>query len=209
MDGYDKCWCMSFEHKKLLYGKQRLAVGGKDGDSDDSAADETDAEVPPTVGVKCKAISERGAANMEPVTYNSSSLAFWLDIARGYKFVNCYDLTPCDGLLMLACLMLQVSYAGVCYTDWHKDALRNKTIERVLEQMSTPGSILYDVNYVSYLKNKPGKSEDEPKKEDKKERKKEPKKEAKKEPKKEPKKEGKKRKRSSSSSSSSDSGSSA
>ena len=151
---YNKCWCLTFEQKKEIYGKMRLPVGGKDEDDDGKDEDEEDdevAEIPPVV-VSAMVATERGNSNVEPVSYNSMSIAFWADMVKGFKWERIYDLTPLDGNLAMASTIEQREYVGICFTNCHAEMLNEHLVKQILTQMQTPGSKLFDINYVAHLK---------------------------------------------------------
>ena len=80
--------------------------------------------------------ADRGGGNIEPVTFNSMSVAFWRDQMKAMKCDACYDITPLDGCLMLACIELKLFYVGVCFTEHHATELRAWMIKQILKRTS-------------------------------------------------------------------------
>ena len=140
VDPYNKCWTTTFDNKKAIYGKMRVAVSGNDGEADEEASEPDDVcgDSPPVVdknGV-VRTPTDRGGGNIEPVTFNSMSVAFWRDQMKAMKCDAAYDITPLDGCLMLACIELKLFYVGVCFTEHHATELRAWMIKQILKRTS-------------------------------------------------------------------------
>ena len=148
MDPYNKCWTTTFDNKKAIYGKMRVAVSGNDGDADIAEDEEVDGadeggDAPPTVDKygSVRIPTDRSGSNIEPVTFNSMSVAFWRGQMKTYKCEACYDITPMDGCLMLACIELKLFYVGVCFNEHHVAELNAWVSKQILKRTPPPKSL--------------------------------------------------------------------
>ncbi len=149
-------WTMTFGDKKLLYGKNRRAVGGRtvDGaaplategeDAADAAADDAvmDSLVPPSVSGGNSTARSRANETLEPVFYRVMPLTFYQEMLQSMRASAVLDLTAGDGTLALAAIMLKIPYCGVCFSDMHVETLMGHLIAEVLTMFADPENKLY------------------------------------------------------------------
>lgn len=84
---------------------------------------------------------------------------------------ECVDFTPCDGSCALSYIRNKRGYVGICFTDFHAEALRKFLVASVLKAFGTADDPLFVPAYAAGLKSDaPG---SEPKKKKKAQKKKE------------------------------------
>ena len=156
---YIKCWTMKYEQKKLLYGKMRVPVGGKEEqDGDDNDEEDGENEVPPTVddfqadASKKQRASTRAADNIEPVHYHTLPEEFFDNLQDVFFVKDLYDFTPSPEAA-LALLKAKKGYIGICFNDFHQKLLREYVIDKVLESFGTANDPLFHASYAAGLKN--------------------------------------------------------
>jgi hypothetical protein len=196
MPSWDHSWPLAFLEKRKLYGKMRVAVGGSTltgGDDDDEEQEDPDenaldpAMVPPTVKDSLGGSAEkRKDENMEPVFYNSYPMEYYAELVSMFNMVDVVHLSAADGCCAKACMDARIGYIGLCFTDFHVEALTDHLEMWMLGQFANEKSTFYQPTYSL------GQSGD---KEKDKEKKKEPKAKQDKEKEKEKKKESKGQKR--------------
>ena len=90
----------------------------------------------------------RKDTDKEPVCYGTLPIQFYLAILTGYMIKTVIDLTVGTGAFAQACLLkrcghAKVSYFGICLSETHMNAIRERLVYFVLKQMMTEGSPLY------------------------------------------------------------------
>jgi hypothetical protein len=153
---WETTWALTFDDKKKLYGKPRVAVGGPTGDDDDDDEDvdmgPTDyADTPPTVASKTStpstmvttAATGRLGTNMEPVFYQAMPVEFYEDLMSSCFLSDVIHLTAGDGAAAKAALIRRVNYFGVCLTENHVEALYTHLTEWMIKQFGDPSSAFY------------------------------------------------------------------
>ena len=109
-------WKCTFDDKKAMYGKLRVAVGGKstdDKDKSDGSSDDidetTEVVVPPSVDASGNLYmpKARHGCNLEPVAFWSMPLTFYKELLTSYNIMAMYDLTAGDGNTAKACIALR------------------------------------------------------------------------------------------------------
>ena len=175
LDRYSDQWLLSFADKRELYGKMRLPVGGSleeeefEDDEDDKVDDDS---IPPYFmddGIRGSALSRKDD-HMEPVTYGSLPVEFFLNVLDGLSIRDVVDITPADGNLALACIIKQRGYVGIGFTEFHCTALRSHLVDVVLECFGKDGHPLFHANYKQQIEDETEargekrKREEEPKK---------------------------------------------
>ena len=90
----------------------------------------------------------RKDTDKEPVYFGTLPVQFYLAILTGYLIKTVIDLTVGTGALAQACLLkrcghAKVSYFGICLSEAHMLAVRERLVYFVLKQMMTEGSPLY------------------------------------------------------------------
>ena len=100
---------------------------------------------------QAQAKRERKGTNWEPVSYNSLPLTLWQDLLPAYSIKEVFDITPLDGELAHASIQRNIGYVGVCFTDFHRDRLYERLIDRVLEGFKEEGNPLCNSAYLTGL----------------------------------------------------------
>ena len=166
---YNKCWSISFDEKKAIYGRMRVAVGGTcpEDDDGDEDAEGDDNEVPPTVeesvaaskgpeAAASKMAKVRSGKNMEPMTYYNMPEEFYENTCDAFNIKDSVDFTPGDGMNAMAhikaCRKTPRGYIGICFTDSHKDDLWGHLCSRTLELFATSSSPLFHPQYAAGVK---------------------------------------------------------
>ena len=157
---WESCWLMSFDDKKRLWAKSRVAVGGKtfeDGDSmdedfDDDIVDDGPDIVPPSFssdGTTLQAKPKtRVGSNYEPVSFHPLPLDFYKDVLSSYFIKDMFDATPGDGTAARACLAsANVGYVGIVCSDFHGERLRDHLVTYMLTLFGEPQSWHYKPKY--------------------------------------------------------------
>ena len=109
----------------------------------------------------------RKDTDKEPVYYGTLPIQFYLAILTGYLIKTVIDLTVGTGALAQACLLkrcghAKVSYFGICLSEAHMLAVRERLVYFVLKQMMTEGSPLYVAKCAETLVPKTPKKEPKP-----------------------------------------------
>ena len=97
-------------------------------------------------GIRGSALSRKDD-HMEPVTYGSLPVEFFLNVLDGLSIRDVVDITPADGNLALACIIKQRGYVGIGFTEFHCTALRSHLVDVVLECFGKDGHPLFHANY--------------------------------------------------------------
>lgn len=154
---WESAWALTFDEKKKLYGKHRVAVGGPTGaghdddDDDDDAMDGTVDDVdlaPPTVGTAAlpsvpTSTTSRLGTNIEPAFYQAMPIDFYEEVISSMYLRDLIHLTAGDGAGAKAALRLHVNYFGICLTEFHVQALYVHLTEWMLKQFAEPTSPFY------------------------------------------------------------------
>ena len=124
---YSEMWLLDRSQKVALYGTlgKVLASGSMPG------AD----EVPrPEFG---------SGANLEPVAWHSSTVTFYEELLSALNVKAVLDATASDASLAIACLRLKVAYAGVVWTETHRNLLDARILKQLFLEYRTESSPLY------------------------------------------------------------------
>ena len=124
---YSEMWLLDRSKKVALYGSlgKVLASGSVPG------AD----EVPrPEFG---------SGANLEPVAWHSSTVTFYEELVLSLNVKAILDATASDASLAIACLRLKVAYAGVVWTETHRNLLDARIMKELFLEYRTESSPLY------------------------------------------------------------------
>ena len=159
---YSECWALSYEKKKLLYGKMRVPVGGKEDADDDNGGDEcveAGQEVPPTIddfsatdaADKKPRATTRAAENIEPVHYHTLPENFFDNLQDTFFVKDIYDFTPSPEAA-LAFLKAKKGYMAVCFNDAHQKMLRDYVIDQVMLCFAKSGDPLFHAAYAAGIK---------------------------------------------------------
>ena len=109
----------------------------------------------------------RKDTDKEPVYFGTLPVQFYLAILTCYLIKAVIDLTVGAGALAQACLLkrcghAKVSYFGICLSEAHMLAVRERLVYFVLKQMMTEGSPLYVAKCAETLVPKTPKKEPKP-----------------------------------------------
>ena len=85
------------------------------------------------------------------MSYNALPLTLWQDFLPAYSIKEVFDITPLDGELAYASIQRNIGYVGVCFTDFHRDRLYERLIDRVLEGFKEEGNPLCNSAYLTGL----------------------------------------------------------
>ena len=101
----------------------------------------------------------RKDTDKEPVCFGTFPVTFYKAILNGYMLKTVLDLTVGSGAFAQACLLTRcghakVSYFGICLSEAHMNAIRERLVHFVLKQMITEGSPLYVVKCAEALGSK-------------------------------------------------------
>ena len=123
-------WRLTWKNKKQLYGKKHLiAVGGK------------------TDGVDTHDHVKRTDDTMEPVVFHPMPLTFYFQVLEDFYAKRVIDLVAGDAFFAYACLLRRVGYVGICFTQYHADALHAHLISKLRVDMADPANALYNPSY--------------------------------------------------------------
>ena len=100
-------WILSFGHKKAMYGPLRAAVGG--------ACEEKD---------KDTAKRKRADDDFEPSSYHGMVSLIPSEMLHTFPHKGVIDFTASTPELALECILNEVPYLAVCYTEEHAEMLR-------------------------------------------------------------------------------------
>ncbi|CAK0851057.1 unnamed protein product, partial [Prorocentrum cordatum] len=125
VDAIENDWTETVKMKREIYGNFRVAVGN----TDPGQPDKRDTD-------------------KEPVCFGTLPIKFYTAILTGYMIKTVIDLTVGTGAFAQACLLkrcghAKVSYFGICLSEAHMNAVRERLVYFVLNQMMTEGSPLY------------------------------------------------------------------
>ena len=150
---WESTWALTFDDKKKLYGKHRVAVGGPTGDDDDDDEDvdmgqPDDADTPPTVATPSSttvttAPTGRLGSNVEPVLYQAMPVEFYDDLMSSCFLSDVIHLTAGDGAAAKAALIRRVNFFGVCLSENHVEQLYTHLTDWMLKQFGEPSSAFY------------------------------------------------------------------
>ena len=165
---WDRLWCLEFEHKKSLYGRQRVAVGGstpgeeEDGEDGEDEAEDGPEEIPPNIGTSGSQTT-RDAANMEPVCYQSLPQQLFEEIKHSLCLKLLVDLSPSDGENAKAWLDGHSPYIGITFNDTHTELLYANLVHHVLLQLGNEQSPHFQASFRAGLPQSDAQSEPKPK----------------------------------------------
>ena len=150
---WESTWALTFDDKKKLYGKHRVAVGGPTGDDDDDDEDvdmgqPDDADTPPTIATSSSttvttAPTGRLGSNVEPVFYQAMPVEFYDDLMSSCFLSDVIHLTVGDGAAAKAALIRRVNFFGVCLSENHVEQLYTHLTDWMLKQFGEPSSAFY------------------------------------------------------------------
>lgn len=154
-----QAWALSFGTKKVLYGPNRVAVGGKsdEGVDDDDEEEEDLAEdaadrsdlIPPALQ-QTTARKTRDDESMEPVFYQSMfSPTFYAELIHSYNLKLIIHLTAGDGSCADACMEAKIGYVGVVFSDEHLNCLTEHLTKVVHDKLGDTGSTLFQPSFAS------------------------------------------------------------
>ena len=106
----------------------------------------------------------RKDTDQEPVFFSTLPRTFYSALLNGYTVKTVLDLTPGNGAFAEACLVkrcghVKVGYFGVCMTETHMNAIRERLEFFVLKQMMMEGTLLYVPRCVEVLQPKPAETQ--------------------------------------------------
>ena len=109
----------------------------------------------------------RKDTDKEPVCFGTLPIKFYTAVLNGYMIKTVIDLTVGTGAFAQACLLkrcghAKVSYFGICLSEAHMNAVRERLVHFVLKQMMTEGSPLYIAKCAEALVPKTPKKEPKP-----------------------------------------------
>ena len=122
--------------KKACYEKHIKAVGGK------------------TEGSGGMPL-QRGQVD-EPFCFWNMSVQAWGNVISSYFANLVVDLSPGDGNLMWACLLQGATYIGICFTEAHRDLLRDRVKGLYRRHMVDPSPdfrLVYNSRYAAAIAN--------------------------------------------------------
>ena len=154
-----KAWALSFGTKKVLYGPNRVAVGGKSDegvDDEDEEAEEDFAEdaadrdlIPPALQ-QTTARKTRDDESIEPVFYQSMfSPTFYAELIHSYNLKLIIHLTAGDGNCADACMEAKIGYVGVVFSDEHLNCLTEHLTKLVHDKLGDTASTLFQPSFAS------------------------------------------------------------
>ena len=155
---WETAWALTFDEKKKLYGKHRVAVGGPSCDDDDDEDDvdmgaADDGDVPPTVPSTATSTSTtvstsngRLGTDIEPVFYQAMPVEFYEDLMSSCFLSDVIHLTAGDGAAAKAALARRVNYFGVCLSENHVTALYLHLTEWMIKQFADSTSPFYQAS---------------------------------------------------------------
>ena len=103
-----KEWQATFEQKKEIYGKFRIAVGGK------------------TPGFEGDTKGRRENGDLEMVFYNSMPGKYYSELIHRFFLAYIFDLSPGAGTFGEICIEEGVTYVGIAFTESHAEELNNR-----------------------------------------------------------------------------------
>ena len=133
LPSYATLWSESCKSKLELYGKYRVAVGGK-----------TEGEDGPGRGVKRK-----DRTTIEPVFWHGRPSLLYDEILHSYRLDAIIDLSCGDGQLALTCARNRTPYFGFALTEKHATLLRDHLIEEILKGMVNEADPMFDPQLAS------------------------------------------------------------
>lgn len=144
-------WHMPWGSKKEYYGKKMLvAVGGKT-----------------EVAAEDKQAVAKTSSTMVPVAYHLMPDKYYDEMIHTF-FAKCViDLTPESGKFGWCCLKNKTGYVAITTGEPMSIALRGHWVDLLKEEMSIPGSKVYNAGYALDAKHEPEKPETKKGKKDK------------------------------------------
>lgn len=153
-------WALSFERKKVLYGPNRVAVGGKSDEGVDEGVDDEEEDelggddatdrdlIPPSVQSASGIRKTRDDESIEPVLYQSMfSPTFYAELIHSYNLKLIIHLTAGDGNCAAACVEAKVGYVGVVFNDDHLNHLTEHLTKVVLGKLGDSASALFQPSF--------------------------------------------------------------
>ena len=149
----------TFAQKKEIYGRYRVAVGGRSTDAGDEEeedvedpADTKDGDpdlVPPTLGKdgSFMRVKQRDNDNVEPVFFLTYPPEYFDEITSIFNVTDIIHLTSGDGAGAISALRNRQGYFGMCFTDKHVEALKNYLVSWMLREFGRHSSPYFQPGY--------------------------------------------------------------
>jgi len=143
LDPTSDTWTLSFKTKKLLFGKNRIPVGGRvdsessvdedEGSDSDEEADESGQEASKTKAA-AKALVHKDET-IEPVFYRARARKLFEELVHGQCWRSVISLLPSDGALARACVLKGLHFTGICFTETHAEELFDWLVKVTMQDM--------------------------------------------------------------------------
>lgn len=98
--------------------------------------------------------SHQEKSGTKPVFYHSLPGILADEMVHSYDLLSVIDLTASDGSWALACIRAKRPYVGVCFTEFHVKALRERLQHLVLLAMKDETDSLYQPSFADALNGK-------------------------------------------------------
>ena len=150
MTSWDDMWMLPVQLKRDVYGKRRIAVGGRNpddcDDGEEEECDEVEDEAPPLkFSPKASSRSGKGVqTDMQPVAFHELPVVLYSELIWDFSLKSIIDLTPGSGNLAISALRHQIGYLGVVYSAKHAEVLTSHFEETMLQLMQDESSLVYD-----------------------------------------------------------------
>ncbi|CAE7232863.1 hsdFM [Symbiodinium sp. CCMP2592] len=136
-DAPGELWQLSVEEKLAIYGKYRMAVGGRTpGEDPDQSA-----------GRGCG----KPRTTVEPVFWHGRPEIMYQEMVSSYGFTALIDCQAADGVLASLAATERLPYIGFCLTETHLKKLQEVVVFRVLKEMARPNSKVHESKLVETL----------------------------------------------------------
>ena len=142
-------WSATFKMKKLIYGKNRRAVGGAAGPSDAASGDEGSAGSTAASSLRPPTVDGPGAGKdrtddaVEPVFYRVLPPLFYHCLLTSMSAKAVVDCTAGDGSAALSAIESKIPYVGICMTPEHMHGLTGYLATAVLDKFVDERSAIY------------------------------------------------------------------
>ena len=151
---WEDSWKLTADAKKLLYGENRRAVGGRnpgDDGEEDEEDDEPEEEQPDEAERPVFQLANK--SKVEPVFWWALPTAYFQEVKHTYYARRIVDMSPGAGNFLKSTWndTPPTPYIGVCFGEEHQKALMEHLVDEYLKKMTEQSSPTYNREYVTFL----------------------------------------------------------
>ncbi len=152
---WEDSWKLTPDSKKVLYGDNRRAVGGRNpGDDGEEEEDDDEPEVDEQPDDAERPVFQlENKCKVEPVFWWSFPSLYYKEVKHTYYARRIVDMSPGAGNFLIATWddTPPTPYIGVCFGEDHQKMLMEHLVDEYLKKMSVQNSPTYNRDYVAFL----------------------------------------------------------